>query len=83
VSWLWISVAISVVLTVVANLVLLLFPGLGTRISDGTAEGADRSAPKPNEDPRRRHVRVIVPWKAMLIGSLILTVAVNVLIRIH
>jgi hypothetical protein len=80
-QWLVVSIVLSVVLTVVVNLVLWLFPGGGRRRADGLghlAEDADRRS--------REHggsdVRVIVPWKAMLIGSIVLTVALNLVLLV-
>ena len=61
-QWLWFSIVASVVLTVVLNVALRLFPGAG---------------PRPREEPDRSRVRVIVPWRLMLAGSLLLTVVLN------
>jgi hypothetical protein len=85
VQWLAISIVLSVVLTVVLNLLLRAFPHAGERAARRLSELA---APPPNDrtdstgNRDDSGVRVIVPWKAMLIGSLILTVAINVLIRL-
>ena len=78
-KWLVVSIVLSIVLTVVPNLVLWLFPGAGRRAADGMARvaaNADRRA-TGGEDS---HVRVIFPWKAMLIGSIVLTVVLNLLL---
>jgi len=75
--WLIVSIVLSIVLTVAVNLFFWLFPGAGRGIGDAVgrfAEDADRRAAERGDDSR---VRVIVPWKAMLIGSLLLTVALN------
>ncbi len=69
-SWLAFSLVASVILTVVLNVALRLFPGARDRLS----ESLDRVAADGEPNP----ARVIVPWKAMLIGSLLLTVAINV-----
>ena len=77
-QWLVVSIVLSIVLTVVVNLVLWLFPGAGRRAADGIgrlAENADRRAADGGS-----HVRVFVPWKAMLIVSIVLTVALNLLL---
>jgi len=74
--WLVVSIVLSIVLTVAVNLVLWLFPGAGRSVGDGLnrlAEGADRSAPDRGDS----RVRVFVPWKAMLVGSIVLTVVLN------
>ena len=78
-QWLVVSIVLSVVLTVAVNVVLWLFPGAGRRAADGIGrltESADRRAPEGGGP----HVRVIVPWKAMLIASIVLTLALNLLL---
>ena len=74
-DWLLISIALSVVLTVVLNVALRAFPDAGHRIARGVSERTERSAQNARRDDRR--VRVWVPWKAMIVGSLILTIVVN------
>jgi hypothetical protein len=83
-QWLVVSIVLSIVLTVVVNLVLWLFPGAGRRVADGFGRlaadvdrgAADRRAPERGDS----RVHVIVPWKAMLIGSIVLTVVLNALL---
>jgi len=80
VNWLAVSLVLSVVLTVVLNLALRLFPGASDRAARKLAQlstPTDRDA-----DRRDAHVRVYVPWKAMLVGSLILTIVLNVVLRL-
>ena len=80
VNWLAVSLVLSVVLTVALNLALRVFPGAGDRAARKLAElstPTDRDA-----DRRDAHVRVYVPWKAMLVGSLILTIVLNVVLRL-
>jgi hypothetical protein len=76
VQWLAVSIVLSVMLTIVLNVARRAFPDLGARVGRRLAEF---TAPKL-DDPARRddRVRVIVPWKAMIVGSLILTILVNV-----
>jgi hypothetical protein len=88
-QWLVVSIVLSIVLTVVLNLVLWLFPGAGRRVADGfgrLADNADRTTAEGGGSPVGEgggsHVRVIVPWKAMLIGSIVLTVALNLLLLV-
>jgi hypothetical protein len=87
-QWLVVSIVLSIVLTVVVNFVLWLFPGAGRRVADGfgrLAENADRWSTKgdgAHVAEGGSHVRVFVPWKAMLIGSIVLTVAINVLLAL-
>lgn len=71
-DWLVTSILLSVVLTVVLNVVLRAFPRLG----DSAARGLDRMLAPPAGE--RRRVRVWFPWKAMLVASIALTVALNV-----
>lgn len=79
VRWLVISIVLSVALTVLLNVGLRMFPGTADRVARRHAE----SMRTDTDDARRTHrgVRVIVPWKAMIVGSLILTVVVNILLR--
>jgi hypothetical protein len=80
VEWLAVSLFLSVVLTVLLNVGLRMFPGLGQRFARWMAELV-----RPDLDDGRnngRRVRVIVPWKAMIVASLVLTLALNVLLRI-
>jgi hypothetical protein len=78
--WLVVSVVLSVVLTVLLNVGLRAFPNAGDRVARGLAE-----LTSPNADDARgqdRRVRVFVPWRAMIIGSVILTIVVNLVLRI-
>jgi hypothetical protein len=77
VSRLAFSLVASVVLTIVLNVALRLFPGAARRLHESAARMAERSGYDPNVEPRRTNTRVMFPWKAMLIGSLLLTVLVN------
>jgi hypothetical protein len=86
-DWLVFSIVASVVLTVVLNVGLRLFPGTGRSLEDlfdritqrvDAPNRADVRAEAPDE-PR---VRVIVPWELMLVASLILTIVLNVLLRL-
>ncbi len=76
VEWLWISVVASIVLTVLLNVALRLWPGAGER----TAERVDRWARERPAPPGDGGVRVVVPWKAMVVGSLVLTVLLNLVL---
>jgi hypothetical protein len=71
------SIVASIVLTVVLNLVLWLFPGAGRRLGEAVTRLVERSDKQEGADPGR--VRVFFPWKAMLIASIVLTIAINVL----
>ncbi len=78
VQWLVTSIVLSVVLTVMLNVGLRAFPRAGDRAARRVE---DLMAPRPDDrfgDHRR--VRVIVPWRAMVIASLVLTVVVNLVL---
>jgi hypothetical protein len=73
------SVIASIVLTIGINVVLRVFPDTGRRLRDGAARLSERSADEALP-VSRSNARVIVPWKAMLIASVVLTVAINVVL---
>jgi hypothetical protein len=75
-QWLVVSIVASVVLTVALNLALRLFPGAGRRIGESIDRAVERRAPPP-DDPDRSRVRVVVPWRLMIVGSLALTLVLN------
>lgn len=80
-SWLVTSIVLSLVLTVFLNVGLRLFRGNNRHrgASPATEVGwltADERRPSD------RRVRVWVPWKAMVVGSVILTIVVNFLLWI-
>ena len=72
------SVIASIVLTVLLNILPLLFPNTATKLQKKIEENA-RNAIKQHEDDSRPNVKVFFPWKAMLIGSIVLTVLVNLI----
>ncbi len=72
-----VSIALSLVLTVVVNLALWLFPSAGSRPREGTQRFVGDVPPRADGEPG---VRVIVPWKLMLLGSLALTVVLNLVV---
>lgn len=84
-QWLWYSLVASVVLTVVVNLVIRAWPGgaerSARRLDDWASGQMVRTATRAPED-RGQRVRVIVPWKAMLLVSLVGTVLLNVALRL-
>lgn len=77
-QWLVVSLVLSVVLTVVLNVALRLFPRAGDDLGRRVTGFANRAADGRGDG----RVRVWFPWKAMLVGSLVLTVLVNVLLRV-
>ena len=77
-QWLTVSLVLSVVLTLVANVALRVFPELGPRVARWftaitASDRADRST-QPSG------VRVFFPCKAMIVVSIILT-ALLILLR--
>jgi hypothetical protein len=81
VSWLAVSLVASVVLTIVVNVVLWLFPHGARRLHESLGRLAnERPADRDEDQPSR--MRVIFPWRLMIIGSLVLTVVANVLLRL-
>lgn len=78
--WLLVSIGLSVALTVLLNVGLRAFPGAGHRVARQLGK-----LTSPNVDDSRgsdRRLRVFVPWKAMILGSLILTIVVNLMLWI-
>ena len=73
-NWLVLSVVLSVVLTVGLNLAVRAFPK-GPRRLQARAD----SWLAPYSDDRSPRVREFFPWKAMLIGSVALTLLVNLI----
>jgi hypothetical protein len=79
VRWLVVSAVLSVVLTALLNVVLRAFPGAGNRVARGLSE---RASPSIDDGDEHRWLRVFMPWKGMIVASLILTIVVNVVLRI-
>ena len=72
------SIIASIVLTVVLNVLPFIFPNAAAKLQRKIEENA-RKAIAQHEDGNRPRVKVFFPWKAMLIGSIVLTVLVNVI----
>ena len=79
-EWLLISLGLSVILTVLLNVGLRAFPNAGHRVGRRLDELASPSLDRAPRDGQR--VRVFVPWKAMILVSLVLTIVVNVVLWI-
>ena len=75
-SFLLTSLIASVVLTLALNLLPALFPKAAARTERKLRDAIDRQH-TDRMDPDTPRVRVFFPWKAMLIGSVVLTVLVN------
>lgn len=71
------SIVASIVLTVVLNLVPMIFPNSATKLKRKMMEQLEESDKTPaSKKPR---VQVFFPWKAMLLISVVLTVVVNLI----
>ncbi|CAN5489524.1 hypothetical protein BH10ACT3_BH10ACT3_00390 [soil metagenome] len=83
-NWLVLSIVASVVLTVLLNVAIRLWPGAADRGAErlSTWDERPRRSGVDDIDGEGRRVQVIAPWKAMLIGSIVLTVLLNVVIRL-
>ena len=68
------SLVLSLVLTVGLNLAARAFPNSRRGFEE---RAAGRLEAQPDREPPK--VRVLFPWKAMLIGSIALTVLLNVI----
>lgn len=72
------SIVGSVVLTLLLNFLPLIFPNFAANAMRKLEESARRTIDQ-HEDDNQPRVKVFFPWKGMLIGSVILTILVNVL----
>jgi hypothetical protein len=76
--YLVLSVVASIVLTVLLNVALRVIPGAGQRVDEALRRAAERV--EPPDVAKRARVRVVFPWRLMLIGSLMFTVLLNLLL---
>jgi len=75
VPWLAASLVLSIVLTILLNIALRAVPGARERAANRLA---DFTRPRVDDETRGRGtLRVVAPWKAMLVGSLVLTAVLN------
>ncbi len=72
------SIIGSIALTLLLNVLPLLFPNAADKLQKKIEENA-RSSIEKHKDNNQPRVKVFFPWKAMLIGSLVLTVLVNLI----
>ena len=75
VRWLLISVGLSVAFTVLLNVGLGAFPDAGDRLARNLTKLTSANVDHTQRNHRR--IQVFAPWKAMLLGSLILTIVIN------
>jgi len=72
------SIVGSIVLTLLLNLLPLLFPNQAAGLQRRVEENARRSI-EQHEDDNQPNVKIFFPWKAMIAISIILTILVNVI----
>lgn len=77
-NFLIISIVASIVLTLVLNLLPLLFPKAAASAQRKLEENARRMIDQ-HEDEQRPRVKVFFPWKLMIVGSIVLTLLVNLI----
>lgn len=81
------SILLSVLLTVVLNAVIRLFPGAAGRRTRRMSDWAQGARPMGSSEAAagrvgRSPLRAVAPWQTMLLASLGLTILVNVIIRV-
>ena len=79
-QWLVVSLVLSVVLTLLLNIGLRAFPEASNRLARRLDELASQDADDPDGPDHR--VRMIIPWKAMIVGSIMLTIVINLVLWI-
>lgn len=75
-NFIFYSIVGSVVLTLLLNLIPLLFPNFAASSMRKLEESARRTIDQ-HEDTNKPRIKVFFPWKGMLIASVILTILVN------
>jgi hypothetical protein len=79
-SWLLVSIVGSLVLTVLLNVLPMLFPKTARRAQERIIEEIQKQHNwEDDADRPGPTVKVFFPWKSMLIGSLVLTVLMNLI----
>ena len=76
--WLAVSLVLSAVLTLVLNVGLRAFPDAGQRVARALARLASPDVDDAREQGHR--VRAFLPWKAMILTSVVLTILVNLVL---
>ena len=85
-NWLLVSLVLSVGLTVLLNVVPRLFPNASRKTEAKLEQRLRQATDQHSGSPTDRNsgmtrptsgVKVFFPWKAMLIGSVLLTVLLN------
>ena len=72
------SIIGSVVLTVLLNVLPVIFPNAANNVQRKLEENA-KKAIQQHEDDQQPDVKVFFPWKIMLVFSVVLTILVNLI----
>jgi len=72
------SLIASIVLTLALNFLPMLFPNTAAKAERKIVEKMQQTH-ENRIDPNTPKVRVFFPWKAMMIMSIVLTIAVNLI----
>lgn len=75
-NFLLFSIIGSVTLTVLLNVLPLIFPKTSIKMQKKIEENAKRAI-QQHEDENQPSLKILFPWKAMLVISLMLTVLIN------
>jgi hypothetical protein len=81
-QWLVVSLFLSIVLTVIVNVVLRVFPHASEWLDSAMRRLAD-DAQRRDDGTGGGQVRVIFPWKFMLVASIVLTLVLNLVFRLR
>jgi hypothetical protein len=81
-DWLLVSLVASLVLTIALNVTLRVFRGSGDGASRRFESWAGADERRRSNGGRERRAAVFFPWKTALIASLVLTILLNVVLRL-
>ncbi|MFK7767270.1 MAG: DUF2905 family protein [Mariniblastus sp.] len=70
------SIVASIVLTLLINFLPLVFPNTAAGVQRKLEQNAQRMI-EQHEDQDQPRIKVFIPWKSMLIISIVLTLLVN------
>ena len=80
-NFLLISIVGSLVLTIILNLLPLLFPDATAKIRRKIQESAKRAVDQRQHEDQPS-VQVFFPWKLMILVSVVLTVLINLFVNL-
>lgn len=78
-NWLLISIVGSIALTLVLNLLPVLFPRATRRAQERIVRDIRRHEERMDTPEPGPRIRVFFPWRFMLIASIILTLLINLI----